>query len=103
MWDRLRNVCAAVVALLALSLAPAGVSRRAYAKRHKITWSSLTSPAAGPARVIGGHGSACITGAVELPAQGAGFQAVDLSRRRHFGHPVLVDFVVGMGRAVRAG
>jgi penicillin-insensitive murein endopeptidase len=96
MLDRLRNVCAAAVAALAL----AGASRPAHAKRHRPSWASAAAPTPGPARVIGRHESACISGAVELPLQGPGFQAVDVSRRRYFGHPALVDFAVDLGRAV---
>jgi penicillin-insensitive murein DD-endopeptidase len=61
---------------------------------------TLAMPSAGPARVIGGSGGACIAGAVMLPLEGPGYQAVDLERRRYFGHPQLVAFIEDLGRVV---
>jgi penicillin-insensitive murein endopeptidase len=37
---------------------------------------------------------------VPLPADGPGYQAVDLARNRHYGHPLLVSFVTDVGRSV---
>lgn len=65
-------------------------------------WPSLRSPSGGPARVIGRYGGACISGALPLPLEGAGYQAVDLSRRRYYGHPVLIEFIGDLGRSVAA-
>jgi penicillin-insensitive murein endopeptidase len=105
MGPRFRAVHASVAAALALPVALAGGSvREAHAKprRPGVDWSSPASPTSGPTRVIGRHGSACIAGAASLPLEGDGFQAVDVARRRHYGHPVLVDFVVGLGGKVAA-
>jgi penicillin-insensitive murein endopeptidase len=44
-------------------------------------------PAPGPVRVIGGYGLGCIAGAVELPAQGPGFQEIRSRRSTFWGHP----------------
>ncbi|HVZ08235.1 penicillin-insensitive murein endopeptidase [Rhodopila sp.] len=45
-------------------------------------------PAPGPLRVIGGgKGGGCIAGAVELPAQGTGFQTIHMSRSDFWGAP----------------
>ncbi len=53
--------------------------------------------------MFGRHGGAgCIAGAVLLPLEGPGYQAVDCSRRRHYGHPALVAFIGDLGRAVAA-
>ncbi|WP_240782394.1 penicillin-insensitive murein endopeptidase [Roseococcus sp. SYP-B2431] len=60
---------------------------------HSQTWSTVRGPSPGPARVIGGTGLGCIAGAVELPPEGPGYQAVRLSRNRNWGHPDLVRFV----------
>ena len=103
MRGRSRTLRAAIAAALALPVAFSGGGRRdAHAKRPrpKPGWSSVAVPTPGPARVIGRHASACLAGAVPLPLDGAGFQAVDVSRRRHYGHPALVDFVVGLGGKV---
>jgi penicillin-insensitive murein endopeptidase len=50
--------------------------------------------------VIGRYGAACIAGAVPLPLDGIGYQAVDPSRRRYYGHPVLVSYIGDLGRSV---
>lgn len=63
------------------------------------SWSAVALPSGGPARVLGSHGAACLVGAVPLPLDGEGYQAVDISRRRHFGHPLLVAFITDLGRA----
>jgi penicillin-insensitive murein endopeptidase len=103
MFARFRVVRGAVVTLVFVAL-PGSSGRNAHGKPPGpvADWSTPTSPAGGPARVIGRHGSACIAGAVALPLEGAGFQAVDVSRRRYYGHPTLVDFVVGLGGQVAA-
>jgi penicillin-insensitive murein endopeptidase len=61
-------------------------------------WSSVTGPLPGEPRIIGEHGAACLVGAVQLPPEGVGYQAVDLQRNRHYGHPDLVDYIEGLGR-----
>lgn len=63
-------------------------------------WSAVVGPAPGEPRIIGAHGAACLIGAEHLPPEGTGYQAVDLERRRHFGHPILIDYVQDLGRRV---
>jgi penicillin-insensitive murein endopeptidase len=41
-------------------------------------------------------------GAVALPLEGEGYQAMDVSRGRYYGHPSLVGFVTDLGRVVSA-
>jgi penicillin-insensitive murein endopeptidase len=65
-------------------------------------WSEATAPAPGPARSIGGYSAGCIAGAVQLPATGRGFRVAKPERRRWFGHPLLVDLIQGVGRALAA-
>ena len=71
---------------------------------HAKEWGDVRTPVPGPARVLGGPASGCLAGAERLPAEGAGFQAVRVSRNRHWGHPATVAFVKDMGaRARQAG
>lgn len=64
----------------------------------------LLAVPAGAAQPIGGYANGCIAGARELPPEGSGYQAVNLSRRRNFGHPALVGYVAALaGRAEAEG
>jgi penicillin-insensitive murein endopeptidase len=56
-------------------------------------WAAVPGPVPGPPRIIGGTGLGCIAGAQPLPPDGPGWQAVRLSRNRHWGHPGLVAFL----------
>ncbi|MBP0466042.1 penicillin-insensitive murein endopeptidase [Roseomonas sp. PWR1] len=67
-------------------------------------WGGVSTPAPGPTRIIGGTSLGCIAGAVQLPSEGPGWQAVRVSRNRHWGHPVLIDWVRDFaGEAQRRG
>jgi penicillin-insensitive murein endopeptidase len=67
-------------------------------------WAAVSRPAAGPARVIGSPTLGCLAGAVALPPEGPGWQAVRLSRNRHWGHPATIRFVQEVAaEARRAG
>ncbi|HEY8429420.1 MAG TPA: penicillin-insensitive murein endopeptidase [Sandaracinaceae bacterium] len=81
-------------------VAIAGALVAAAAHARALEWFEVTLPAPGPAQVIGSPAGACIVGAVRLPPEGVGYQAVELSRNRHYGHPDLVDYLVTLGRKV---
>jgi penicillin-insensitive murein endopeptidase len=67
-------------------------------------WSSVAGPAAGDPESIGTYAAGCVIGAARLPSDGPGYQAVDLGRNRHYGHPTLVRFVERLAeRADAAG
>jgi penicillin-insensitive murein endopeptidase len=63
-------------------------------------WSAQTLPKPGPARVIGSTSAGCVQGAVALPLAGDGFEVLHPSRNRHYGHPVLVEYVRRLAAAV---
>jgi penicillin-insensitive murein DD-endopeptidase len=65
-------------------------------------WQTVKTPAPGPAQSIGEYSGGCVQGALALPPQGEGYQVARPKRLRHFGHPLLVDFVQTLGREVRA-
>ncbi|UAW97412.1 penicillin-insensitive murein endopeptidase [Halopseudomonas nanhaiensis] len=84
----------AVLSLCTLALLLMAWPQRAPADQD---WSSVPGPLPGEPQIIGHHGGACLIGAMELPSEGPGYQAVDLERRRHFGHPELLDYVQTLG------
>ena len=64
-------------------------------------WAARATPTPGPARVIGGTTLGCIAGAVALPSEGPGWQAVRVSRNRHWGHPSTIAFVQDLAARTR--
>ncbi|MDB5375468.1 MAG: mepA, partial [Belnapia sp.] len=84
--------------LTVASLGPAG----AQPVDSPASWAAVKSPLSGPARIIGGTGLGCIAGAVALPPDGPGWQAVRVSRNRHWGHPALIDWLRDFTAAARA-
>jgi len=82
------------VSLLGGSLAGAA------AAKGPTPWQTVRTPAPGPARAIGEYSGGCVQGAQALPPRGEGYRVVRPERRRHFGHPVLVEFVEALGREV---
>jgi penicillin-insensitive murein DD-endopeptidase len=95
------------------ALAPSGelaMRRRASAWAEvtdvsALYWGIVVEPLpVARARIVGGFAAACIFGAERLPPEGRGYQALRVSRNRHYGHPSLVSFVVDLGaRADDAG
>jgi penicillin-insensitive murein endopeptidase len=66
------------------------------------SFSSVHRPSAGPARVIGSYARGCISGAVALPLEGPGYEAIRISRNRYWGHPGTIAFIQTFGRQVQA-
>ncbi len=57
-----------------------------------------------PARIVGGPGGGCISGAVELPAAGPGYQTIRASRSWYWGHPDTIAALQTLAaRAAAAG
>ena len=66
-------------------------------------WAMVTQPTASrEAQSIGGYSAGCLSGAVRLPVNGEGYQAMRLSRKRLYGHPELIRFVKKMGHHAAA-
>ena len=63
-------------------------------------WSRAKGPAQGPALAIGGYSAGCVQGAKALPLEGVNYAVMKPERRRNFGHPALVDFVVQLGKSL---
>lgn len=67
----------------------------------KDVFGSFRGPSAGPPVAIGYYSKGCGQGFVQLPETGPSWQAMRLSRNRNWGHPELVDFLVGLSRAAQ--
>lgn len=65
----------------------------------KDVFSAVPGPTGGAPTVVGFYSNGCISGAVQLPESGPTWQAMRLSRNRHWGHPELVSFIVGLSQA----
>ena len=85
----LRRCAPALVAALALSSAAAGLG-------------AAQGPAPGPVRVIGSNAAGCIAGAVELPLDGPGFQAIRIGRSTFWGHPRTIATLELLAREAHA-
>lgn len=53
----------------------------------------MHSPASGAAEAIGEYTAGCLRGAERLEISGANFDVMRASRRRNFGHPLLVQYL----------
>lgn len=60
---------------------------------------AVTGPTTGPSIPVGGYAKGCIAGAVQLPTDGPGWQAMRLSRDRRWGTPDLVDYIAALARS----
>jgi len=83
---------------LSAALVAAVLAFPARAVPQTTIWSLIDKPTTGSARAIGSTANGCLTGAVQLPADGAGYEVMRPSRRRYFGHADLVDFIEALGR-----
>lgn len=88
-WRSVGLVFGAVLALAPPTAATA---------QSQITFASLATPSGGPSRVFGSYAAGCIAGAVPLPFDGPGYEAIRISRNRYWGHSSLIRFVQEFGR-----
>jgi penicillin-insensitive murein endopeptidase len=61
-----------------------------------------TTPAPGPARIIGAGDNGCIAGAVRLPDTAPGLQTIRLSVSTFWGHPFVIDSLKQLALKTRA-
>lgn len=73
----------------------------AHAQPAKFAFGAARGPAAGGAAAFGRYAAGCLSGAVQLPESGPGWQAMRLSRNRNWGHPSVILFVKRLSRAAR--
>lgn len=99
---RPRNVGVLLLAMAALPLGTAAASAQPASAPPTTPgdWSEVQEPLPGSPHIIGPYDGGCIAGAEQLPQEGVGYQAVDLERNRHYGHPSLIDYVERLGQRV---
>ena len=81
-----------------LGLVPATVCLWLACTLHGQAWDDVGGPAADEPESIGRYAGGCVIGAARLPPNGPGYQAIDLERNRHYGHPDLVRFVESLAQ-----
>lgn len=64
-------------------------------------WAAIRTPTEGAGESLGSPTAGCLAGGKPLALEGPGFEVVRVSRRRYFGHPLLVAYVEDLGRAAR--
>lgn len=67
----------------------------------KDVFGAAPGPTGGAAAAIGFYSKGCVSGAVELPESGPSWQVMRLSRNRNWGHPQLVNFLIGLSQAAQ--
>lgn len=87
--------------IAALAIAFAAGSVMAGEKSARFLFGSVKSGSAGTALPVGGYANGCIGGAVQLPANGPGYQAMRPSRNRAWGHPILKTFLEDLGQTMQ--
>lgn len=78
------------------------ISGAACASVPSNPWAKVTTPAPGAPEAIGFYSSGCLRGAGFTLVDGEGYFSMRLSRRRNFGHPVLIQYIENISkRAVK--
>lgn len=75
----------------------AGLPAGAETKANRL-FGAADLPSQQEAMPVGSYAKGCAAGLVALPETGPTWQAMRLSRNRNYGHPELVDFIVGLSR-----
>jgi penicillin-insensitive murein endopeptidase len=71
----------------------------ALAEPARDLFGAMHQPSTGSDLPIGGYAKGCLAGAVQLPADGPGWQAMRLSRDRRWGTTDLVDYIKALARS----
>lgn len=91
----MKKILTAAALMLGLAL-PAAADPLA-----KDVFGAFRTPSQGPAVAIGYYSQGCAQGLVQMPDSGPSWQSMRLSRDRHWGHPVMIDFLTGLSRAAQ--
>ena len=94
MHVRLRLPLRFLLLLLAILATPALAQQPA-----RELFGAVHTPSTGPTISIGGYAKGCLAGAVQLPTDGPGWQAMRLSRDRRWGTPELVGYIEALAQS----
>lgn len=86
-----------VLALVFFLLATPGLAQQPA----KELFGAVHQPTGGQSIPVGGYANGCIAGAVQLADDGPGWQAMRLSRDRHWGTPQLVEYVGALAQSAK--
>jgi penicillin-insensitive murein endopeptidase len=67
-----------------------------------VLFGAALAPSKQDAMPIGSYARGCGAGLVELPESGPTWQAMRLSRNRHYGQPVMVQFLIDLSQEAKA-
>jgi len=73
----------------------------ALAEPARDLFGNVHTPTTGTEAPIGGYAKGCLAGAVQLPENGPGWQAMRLSRDRRWGTPELLNYIAALGQSVQ--
>lgn len=86
------------------AVAALAISINCFAGSNAHDWAKITTPVRTDegGQSIGKYNAGCISGAVNLPLEGTGYQVMRLSRKRYYGHANLIQFIEQLGKAAVA-
>ncbi len=90
----------AIKIITLLLLATPGLAQQTTQQPAKELFGAKHTASSGPETVAGFYSKGCIGGAVQLPANGPGWQAMRLSRDRRWGSAALVSNIKALAQAV---
>lgn len=91
----MKRALGAAGALVLLCAGPPAFGAERLAKE---IFGNVAAPSRDAPAAIGGYARGCLAGATQLDADGPTWQAMRLSRNRHWGHPSLVAFVTELAQ-----
>lgn len=98
----IRETLLIAAALVSSSVAQAQSVQASSTPFPTNVWSRVISPTTGSSLPIGFYSYGCIRGAISLPLDGVGYQAMRPFRSRFYGHPELIQFLQKLGTEIAA-
>lgn len=96
-----RRLLLALSSLLVLT-APVSAVRAEDAKPARELFGGVTLPSKSKSQAVGFYAKGCLSGGIAIPADGATWQAMRLSRNRRWGHPDMIALIERLSRDAAA-